>query len=805
MPTFINTGVGGNNPDRVKIKTVATLNSQNIPANTSNITIKVYGYYDYTQYTPPNPTEGSQYIEVEGVRRYSGSFNTDFTGTSASKPQFLMEWTGTIDHTSTGAKTINIKVYQDTPNVTTMDYLYGNNKWALPTIPRGSEIISFPNFSLDSTVTASAPRKSTSFTNTFELKVGSKLIKSSGAISADSYTFSNADLQSIYTTIPNSSSATCTLYVTTKSGSTQIDTVSTATCTATVPSSVIPTFSSISATETVASLSGLGVYIQNMSKPRFTISGASGAKSSTISAYEIKFAGNTYTANNTIGGVYNITGSYSAVARVRDSRGRWSASKSITLTFYSGSSTISLPNFTIGNGVTVTVTPESSAYSSKIKHTVWLYLAGTHVVIRNDVGTSTTFTEAQMITMYDLLPTTTSGTVTAYVSTFYNGTQIGKQLTRTCTASIGSNVVPTVSSITTSETVSSITALGLPANNYVQNISKVKFTVNGASVTRGAKLSAYEIMFNGTKYTSNNSVSPTLNIAKTSKATARIMDSRGRWSSQVSVDVVFHAYSKPVLKTFVGFRTGGKTTTTNDILGWYYRTTYSASISSVNAKNQLSYKFEYKLKSDSSYTNIRSASLTLGTTTYASTENFGTGTSYFDPTKSYDFRFVISDKLGNSASLKLDISSGIVPASFGRDGIGAGKIWERGALDIGGDIYQNGNKIIDTGSNSNGNWIRFSDGTQICYGNVSFSLPSGWVNSSTVIWRGSGNLSQTYSQPFTSPPAVSFKTEIGEELNCALRTNTNTLFTWRLTLLQESEPPTSTDKLLSYSAIGRWK
>lgn len=804
MATFYGSGVGGDNPDRMVIKTVTTVNSQNIVSNSSNITIKVYGYYNYSQYTPPNPTEGGNYIEVEGVKRYTGTLNTDFTGTSSSKPLFLMQWTGDIAHTSTGTKVVNIKVYQNTPNVKTMNYLYGNHNWTLPTIPRHSKITSFPNFTIGDGVTVKAPRESTGYTNTFDIYVGSTFIKTSGRVYSDTYTFTASQLDGIYARIPTTTSTTVTLKVGTRSGDTVIGSIQSATATAYVGSDIIPSLSSVSVAETVSSLSGLGVYIQNMSKPRFTINGASGVKSSTISAYEIKFAGNTYTANNAIGGVYNITGSHNAVARVRDSRGRWSASKSITLRFYSGSSTISLPNFTIENGVSVTVTPESSAYSSKIKHTVWLYLAGTNVVKRTGVGTSTSFTEAQIITMYDLLPTTTSGTVTAYVSTYYNGTQIGKQLTKTCTASIGSSVVPTVSSITTSETVSSITALGLPANNYVQNISKVKFTINGASVTRGAKLSAYEIMFNGTKYTSNNSVSPTLNIAKTSKATARIRDSRGRWSNQVNVDVVFHAYSKPAIKTFVGFRTGGKTTTTNDILGWYYRTTYSASISSVNAKNQLTYKFEYKLKTASSYTSVRTASLANGTVTYASTENFGTETTYFDPTKSYDFRFTISDKLGNSASLKIDISSGIVPASFGRDGIGAGKVWERGALDVGdGGIYLSGDKLIDSGSNSNGHWVRFSDGTQICYNTYQFTMPK-IIEIGAVYGTGTGDYQTiTFPKPFISKPTVTVRTEIGEELNCSTRTVTTTECTWRLFLYAPATE--GTVRNASYNAIGRWK
>lgn len=56
--------------------------------------------------------------------------------------------------------------------------------------------------------------------------------------------------------------------------------------------------------------------------------------------------------------------------------------------------------------------------------------------------------------------------------------------------------------------------------------------------------------------------------------------------------------------------------------------------------------------------------------------------------------------------------------------------------------------VIAQGSNASGQWVRFADGTQICYGGFGFS-GSGWKPSSPVVH---------YPLGFTHPPSVSIQT-----------------------------------------------
>lgn len=59
-----------------------------------------------------------------------------------------------------------------------------------------------------------------------------------------------------------------------------------------------------------------------------------------------------------------------------------------------------------------------------------------------------------------------------------------------------------------------------------------------------------------------------------------------------------------------------------------------------------------------------------------------------------------------------------------------------------GDVA--GGSVVQSGSNSNGNWIRLANGTQICRGQVTFS-GNGWKPSSPVI---------SYPMAFTAPPTT---------------------------------------------------
>lgn len=134
--------------------------------------------------------------------------------------------------------------------------------------------------------------------------------------------------------IPNASSSWGTIYCETYSGNTLIGT-KTITLTTTVPASVIPTFTSVSASELnnlVTTALGNGNYVKGFSNTRFTINGASGVYGSEISQYKITFENYNYSSvQKTFDIAPSTSGTVIASAKVVDSRGRESIAKTVSI------------------------------------------------------------------------------------------------------------------------------------------------------------------------------------------------------------------------------------------------------------------------------------------------------------------------------------------------------------------------------------------------------------------------------------------------------------------------------------------
>lgn len=134
------------------------------------------------------------------------------------------------------------------------------------------------------------------------------------------------------TAIPNSLSGTGTVTVYTYSGSTLIGS-SPYSFTLNVPSSVVPSIGSITATRINNSVpSSWGMYVQNRSGVTLTANNASGAYGSTISSY--KFSGgatSTQTGNTLTISPITSSGTLTYSVSVTDSRGRTSSAVSCSI------------------------------------------------------------------------------------------------------------------------------------------------------------------------------------------------------------------------------------------------------------------------------------------------------------------------------------------------------------------------------------------------------------------------------------------------------------------------------------------
>lgn len=207
-----------------------------------------------------------------------------------------------------------------------------SGSFTLTTIPRASSV-SMPSATMGSAATITISRASSSFTHTLTYAFGN----ATGTIvsKTSSTSVSWTPPLTLANQVPSAVSGTGTITCTTYNGSTSIGT-KTCTLTLSVPSSVKPTMSSLTATrvdETVPS--SWEIYVQSKSKATLTINGAAGSYGSTISSYSITGGGYSGTSSTLTTGLLNSSGAITFTAKVTDSRGRTSDEATVTISVVS--------------------------------------------------------------------------------------------------------------------------------------------------------------------------------------------------------------------------------------------------------------------------------------------------------------------------------------------------------------------------------------------------------------------------------------------------------------------------------------
>lgn len=292
-----------------------SLVSQNIANNTS--TIRLTSTFHTTNTTKIASTYSN--FVTDGTVMYSGAYSKSGAGNIFSKTKDI-----TVSHNADGT------FPGRSVSFSTNDYIMGNKSGSgtisgVTTIPRSSSISSISGSSLGSSVTVNISRASTSFTHKVEYSFAGSSYTTATSSAATSATFTPS--LSLANHIPNATSGTLTVRVTTYSGSTQIGNAVTKTQTLSLPGSVLPTLSGVTLTRVDNGVpSSWGVYVQGYSKVTATIAGASGIYGSSISGYSLSGAGYSSSSNSLTTGVLNSTGTFSFSGYVTDSRGRSSSS-----------------------------------------------------------------------------------------------------------------------------------------------------------------------------------------------------------------------------------------------------------------------------------------------------------------------------------------------------------------------------------------------------------------------------------------------------------------------------------------------
>lgn len=304
--------------------------------------------FDWTlksQSTANNQSVISWTLKGAGIRSgywyMAGPFKCTVNGTVVYQSNARIKlYTGTvvasgelaIGHDTNGSKSFS--AYAECAIYTSAVNCKGSGSWSLPDIGRASQPslntwpTNSPNFNIGDTIVVHMNRKSTVFTHTVIMKLGSYSYTIGTGVTDNISLDTDRIASSLYTQMPNSNSMTGEIAVTTYSGDTVIGTSSCAIIAHVVNSN--PTFAvsyEDSNSETVAITENNQYIIRNNSTLKISVSNAQALNSATLKTLTAVVNGNAYTGtlSGTTGtinvGVVNISHDTEVTVKIVDSRG----------------------------------------------------------------------------------------------------------------------------------------------------------------------------------------------------------------------------------------------------------------------------------------------------------------------------------------------------------------------------------------------------------------------------------------------------------------------------------------------------
>lgn len=317
-------------------------------------------------------------------------------------------------------------------------------------------------------------------------------------------------------------------------------------------------------------------------------------------------------------------------------------STSVYTTFYNvtGSKTVTEPrassvsasNGTFGSVVQVTVTRQSTAYT----HTVIVSCLGVSTTLATKSSTtSLSWSAAQtaVSTYAPLLTNSLTTTATITCTTYSGDTAIGSTSV-TITMTLPSASVKPSTSIATSDPNGYASTYG----GFVATKSKITVTLTN-TFQYNATLAATSITANGQTFTASPATTSEV-VYNNSTVKAKITDSRGVASSEVTASITILEYAAPVISA-MSIRRCNQDGTANDA-GAYCKVSYTVSVTALNDHNSKNLTLKYKKRSASTWT---SQSVTLSSYTQSSDVIFAADTD-----STYDVQLVLADDFNSGSS-----------------------------------------------------------------------------------------------------------------------------------------------------------
>lgn len=782
-------------------------------------------YYDYTQSVANNQTTITYSLYMQSLDGYSGSGATSTgyinnssvgTFTSIGKNASLLIGTKSVTVTHNSDGTFPSTAYSaliDTP-WTLGDASVSGNLTGLPTIPRASTpSLSNSNFNIGSSITLNTNRKSTAFTHTVVFKFGSYSRTYSNV--GDSQTINTNDFASnMYAQIPNSKSGTGTITTTTYNGSTQIGSTSTLSFTANaVESNVNPQITGLTYTvdSTTSSLANSTSFINGVTTATIKATASSRYSSTLTKVFLWYYSGSNRVVlssqNVSANGTYTFTISNVTVSKIysgaTDTRGYTTYNTSynnVPTTF------VNYVSLTADTSANIKRTNQTEAIV-KINSFKGNYFNGSFGSQSNTLSIKWKYKEATA-SSYSAEYTVPSSNITISGNTYTvsNYTLTNGSTTELFNYQKAYNVQVIVRDKIYTRTVT-----------YTITSGQANFAIfpNG-NIIKDGKLAlkdkylfdiGQEQVYSDTYYLLG--VIPATSSANGS--TLRINGTLGAYGSN----------AKAIVDVIIGSRDGlnayGTYTGTANAFEKTTIVIYTQSDNSYKIYIKFATGFHGGARLEVSGTNVTSIDVSTSSTTPTGT--LSKTITYYSLTNLVALPQGLGNSItssnGNLAIKKVTYSTDGTPNNgvileYGTSSSWVGQLWlgDNATAGIAWNGWSNGtrgtwkhfaweeNGIVDKGTN----YVKYGDGTMICYGsvsksNVTFSSYEGaYYNTFPQI---------TFPQTFSSTPIVQLTPKVETGLyTCSVSVTTTSTcsgYIWRI------GAKTGVNYTIDYVAIGRWK
>lgn len=365
-------------------------------------------------------------------------------------------------------------------------------------------------------------------------------------------------------------------------------------------------------------------------------------------------AGTSTVAHGTDGALNMAASASIDMATLSYTPGPMSLTGTMALTNIARASTLTASDGTLGTATTMTINRADSSF----KHTLTAKCGSSTTEILPTPSTTTTPNYTPSLTWASKNTTGTTVSVTYTLKTYKSDgvTQVGSAYTKTVTMTIPASVKPSCSAaVELVNDNATVNGWGVAVKGYSEY--KVTTTFTGA---RGSTLKSRSVKISATGETLTGSPATSNLLASTTRTVkVKVKDSRDRWSDEVTVSgPVIYDYAAPTISTATAFRCDSNGTASDS--GTYLSVKCKGSVSSCGGNNVRTVQYRKKT-AGGSYGSW--ATLTNNT---AAVVNAGLSSS-----TSYVVQFRVSDSLGNSRTVEVNIPTAGVTFNLRAGGKGA--------------------------------------------------------------------------------------------------------------------------------------